>query len=121
MSSMVVSLELMKVITDVFNLYKRDWQLRHIDQFLVTLELVYWHARSFNENLPLRKQLNQRGFMQFNNDLVILPHLLEQEIYALSLVQLMTTKFFLSRPEDNDFAAVPAGQLKEYSRPWFQR
>ena len=78
---------MIKVITDAIEIHHFTWKLDNLKKFLTTLELIFWHARSFNENFSLRSRLWKRGFMKFAHDQNALPHLLEQEIQTLSLMQ----------------------------------
>jgi brefeldin A-inhibited guanine nucleotide-exchange protein len=86
MTSMVVSLDFIRLSGDVLNTYFANWHLKHLSQVLTALEASHWHARSFNENASLRKALYEKGFMRFPEGPERLPHLLEQEIQTASLI-----------------------------------
>ncbi len=86
MTTMVLTIDLVNVLIDTIEENGQIWRLKHVEQFLKSLEAVFWHARSFNQNHRLRRELHQRKFMKFDDESVQ-PHLLEQEILSLSLVQ----------------------------------
>lgn len=86
MTSMVVSLESIRVFGDVFIKNFSFFNLDQYADFLHGLETLYWHARSFNTDKTIRENLHNVQFMIFPDDSSRLPHLLEQEIYSLSKI-----------------------------------
>ena len=86
MTSMVVTLQLTHMIERVFLTYMQSFCAVHISTLLDTLEICYWHARSFNEDSRLRSKLRQRRFMTFIDDPSKLPHLLDQEISSINII-----------------------------------
>lgn len=97
MTSMVLSLDFINLARDMLHSSSYKWNLLHYELFLQALETSHWHAFAFNENSPLRLQLQQRGFMNKNrspnNISTFLPNLLEQEIQSME--QLLFTVFHL--------------------------
>ena len=97
MTSMVVSLDCIQLVKELLVAPTYDWDLQNYAALLSALETSHWHAFCFNENSPLRLQLQQRGFMNKNrsarNISAELPHLLEQEV--LSMEQMLFTVFRL--------------------------
>lgn len=86
MTSMVVSLDFVRVTGEVINVHYSYWEQSHFNEVLNALETSYWHARSFNENDGLRRQLRRMSFMKFSDDSAKLPHLLDQEIQTATLI-----------------------------------
>lgn len=115
MTSMVITLDLIKVITDAIETHYLIWKLENLLLFLNALELMFWHARSFNENFSLRSRLWRRSFMRFAHDSNALPHLLEQEIQTISLIQFIIIKLYHSNGETGK------QQAKNFAEPWIQR
>ena len=106
---------MIKVITDAIEIHYFIWKLENLSAFLTSLELIFWHARSFNENFSLRSRLWRRGFMSFAHDSNVLPHLLEQEIQTLSLMQFIVIKLYQSNDNDGKQSS------KSFAEPWIQR
>ena len=118
MTSMVVTLDLIKVVTEALDSHSSDWKVKHVDLFMKAIELAFWHARSFNDNYALRSQLQRRGFMQ-RIDTSILPHLLEQEINSISLIQFVIMKCY--GIETGNMFGDHLNVLKSFAQPWIQR
>lgn len=104
-TSMVISLELIRMIQEVASAQRSAWNLSHYSSYLQSLETVHWHAFAFNDSNDLRKNLREQRFMTDgmrkkgdNYPLHLLPHLLEQEVYALE--QILKISFYLLTPSD---------------------
>lgn len=80
MTSMVVSLDIIHVITLVCDEFKELYDPQQIEQLLTAIETAHWHARSFNEDSRLSIELKRRGFMRYPKGNNSPPNLLEQEI-----------------------------------------
>ena len=65
MTSMVVSLDVIHVISVVFHHFEDSLTPTEVVSFLNALETSHWHARSFNEDSRLSLELTERNFMQF--------------------------------------------------------
>jgi hypothetical protein len=96
MTSMVMALESIRVVSDAVSLYLNVFDISQINEILLALETLYWHARSFNACKPLRQALYAKKFMQFPDDPLCLPHLLEQEVFSLSKVLDIVLKLYIS-------------------------
>jgi hypothetical protein len=92
MTSFVVSLELLKVVTDSLDIHHSIWNVKHIEQFFLSISVVFWHAFSFNTNSQLRTNLCSLKFMKQQDSYI--PHLLDQEVRALSLMQFLVIKCY---------------------------
>ena len=130
MTSMVVSLDLLALTRDLLVAPAYAWGLSHYSQLLCALEASHWHAFCFNENVALRLQLQQRGFMNRGasgsgsgsssssgpSGTVVeslsssLPHLLEQEV--MSMEQMLFTVYRLYCFEKHSQAGTRANGLQ---------
>jgi hypothetical protein len=102
MTSMVMALESVRVVSDaVLSIYINVFDISQINEILLALETLYWHARNFNACKPIRQALYARNFMQFPDDPLCLPHLLEQEVFSLSKVLEIVLKLYISSSDAN--------------------
>ena len=60
--------------------FQQVMDLAMYEDMLLALELSHWHARSFNEDQPMRGGLRERKFMVFDHNPRRSPNLLEQEV-----------------------------------------
>jgi hypothetical protein len=86
MTSMVVSLDILPLFQEVLLNRYSAWNTSQLTTLLLALEASHWHARSFNENANLRRNLHRLGFMPFRDQPSRWPHLLEQEVQSLTLI-----------------------------------
>ena len=108
MTSMVVSLDIIHVLSVVFHHFEGSLTSTEIVNFLNALETSHWHARSFNEDSRLSLELTERGFMQFPGAGTP-PNLLEQEIRTSSEI-LEITQYLSAHRE-----------YKNVVTPWVKR
>ena len=80
MTSMVATLDLISSSHIFFANFQQMMDFTMYEDMLRTLELVHWHARSFNEDQPMRAELRGRKFMVFTDNPLRSPNLLEQEV-----------------------------------------
>lgn len=101
MTSLVVALELTRVLGEVMHSHLSGWRPRHCMEFLNALDLCHQHARGFNGDIGMRNRLRERGFMKFPSDPRRLPHLLEQEIRSVTHMAFFSIRLFAEEsPED---------------------
>jgi brefeldin A-inhibited guanine nucleotide-exchange protein len=88
MTSMVVSLDIIHVVSVVFHHFSSHegggFASADVVGFLDALETSHWHARSFNEDSRLSLELQSKHFMRFEEGSSSPPNLLEQEIRTSS-------------------------------------
>lgn len=94
MSSMVVTLDAIRVLDNVLNHHYVHWELSQLSLLMSSEEAVFHHARMFNDNLNLRQSLKQKGFMRFRDNAARLPHLLEQETWTASKLLSFSLRLF---------------------------
>lgn len=98
MTSMVTSLYFINIIKQINKgYYSISWHYDHFSSLFATLEILYWHARSFNNDLALRSRLHQKAFMLFSNKPNQLPHLLEQEVNSINTLILLSYQLYLNQ------------------------
>jgi hypothetical protein len=107
MTSMVITLDFIRMIREFFNHCSSFFKLRHHIRFLSVLEGVHWHARSFNEDQALRASLRVRAFMRFPESPGRLPNLLDQEVSSASLLMHIAVKVFADSDSTLHQAAEP--------------
>lgn len=100
MTSMVLSLDFIKILGEVILKHFEVWNLCHFSTFFKCLEACYDHARCFNVSTNLKERLKDRNFMNFHDSEVRLPHLLEQE--ASAATQILTISFRLYSKETSN-------------------
>jgi len=112
MTSMVISLDFIRMLSDFYQRGAPSLSLRHHLRFLGVIEGLHWHARSFNEDQTLRAALRTRAFMRFPDSPGRLPNLLEQEVNSATLLVTIAVKIF----GDADPALHEAGEpfVKRY-------
>ena len=108
MTSMVVSLDIIHVLSVVFHHFEDSLTPTEVVSFLNALETSHWHARSFNEDSRLSLELTERNFMHFPGPGTP-PNLLEQEIRTSSEILEITQ--YLST----------VGDYKDVVTPWVKR
>jgi len=130
MTSMVLSLDFINLTKDILHSSHYHWSLQHYESFLQALETSHWHAFCFNENSPLRLQLQQRGFMNKNrspnNISSSLPNLLDQEIQSME--QLLFTVFHLYcynkhhlAIDKTQLSVINVIEAERFSEAWIER
>jgi hypothetical protein len=130
MTSMVISLDFIRLVKEMVHTSSYAWSLTHFESFLNALETCHWHAYCFNENSSLRLQLQQRGFMNKNrsgtNISSALPHLLEQEVQSME--QLLFTVFQLycynkhrSSVDATICNTLDGTEAEAFADPWVER
>ena len=82
MTSMVATLDLISSSHIFFANFQQMMDFTMYEDMLRTLELVHWHARSFNEDQPMRAELRGRKFMVFTDNPLRSPNLLERSEYC---------------------------------------
>merc|ERR1712146_128049 len=108
MTSMVVSLDIIHVLSVVFHHFEDSLGPTEVVNVLNALETSHWHARSFNEDPRLSLELTERGFMQFPGPGTP-PNLLEQEIRTSSEILEITQHL------------SPHQEYKSVVTPWIKR
>jgi brefeldin A-inhibited guanine nucleotide-exchange protein len=133
MTSMVTSLYFIDVIKQINKgTNSISWQYEHFSSLFITLEELYWHAISFNNDLALRSRLHQNSFMLFSNLPNQLPHLLEQEINSIYTLILLSYQLYLNQStfqtKENDVEAIilsdkisNSKKTEEFAYPWVKR
>ena len=94
MTSMVVSLGLIKIMSELIMNERQCLRLHHIDEFLSALEGLHLHACSLNDDRKLRKRLSNFNFMSFPTDPARLPDLVDQEIDSLTCLVRLTLRIY---------------------------
>ena len=84
MTSMVAALEMCRLIGESVHYHFESWDIDHCKTFLDMFGAIRCHAREFNSTTHLRKNLHERGFMRFSDDVKRLPHLIEHEVLAVT-------------------------------------
>lgn len=97
MTSMVLTLDIIKLLGDAFNIHYSAWSLENLSEFLTAMQSCFVYGRCFNANMPLRNELKSRNFMRFRDSPARLPHLFEQVIQ--SCTQIMISSFRLFKEE----------------------
>jgi len=120
MTSMIVSLHMSSLISEFLLAHVVVLKIVHMDKLLTALEAQYWHARCFNDNLPLRTQLKNRNFMQRGDDSGGLPHLLEQEVQTASRI-LQTAFDVYSSAKNSSGGVVSYLELDTFAGSWVSR
>ena len=120
MTSMIVSLHMSSLISEFLLAHVVFLKIVHMDKLLTALEAQYWHARCFNDNLPLRTQLKNRSFMQRGDDSGGLPHLLEQEVQTVSRI-LRTVFDVYSSAKNSSGGVVSYLELDTFAGSWVSR
>eukprot|EP01038_Epipyxis_sp_PR26KG_P008429 gene8429-11403_t len=135
MTSMVVSLEIVRIMGEIVNTYSLSWQLKHYSSFLFALEVSHWHAVSFNSSIELRLRLAEAGFMRIRSMSTIYPHLLDQEIISIEHILKIIFRLYnyngfderLVVDDDNDdkdrFSHIDFNKQKamQFAYPWVER
>ena len=111
MTVMVLSLDSIRVFGDIINTYFDTWTVSQFSDILMSFEVLYWHARSFNASTEIRKRLFGQKFMVFPDDPKRHPHLLEQEVFSLSKILEISTKLYNQSTSAN----------REFATPWVKR
>lgn len=124
MTTMVVTLEFVRLVGDLVNLLGAHLRLAHFESLLGALETYHWHAVSFNANIPLRLKLHQRGFMNKNRSATnlspTLPDLLEQEVAAAG--QILRVLFRLNGQAGAEFCPASRDPVFQSTvNDWIQR
>lgn len=112
MTSMVLSLDSIRVFGEIISSYFGAWTVNQFSDILSSFEVLYWHSRSFNANITIRKQLHARKFMVFPDDPKRFPHLLEQEVFSLSKILEISTKLY------NQGDSI---ENRKFAAPWVKR
>ena len=120
MTSMVVSLKMCQLVSDFVLVHAAALTVDQMDMLLSALETQYWHARSFNDNLPLRSQLHNVGFMKRGEDSGGIPHLLEQEVHTASRILRVVFDIY-SSAKNSAGGAVSYLELDAFSGPLVSR
>jgi hypothetical protein len=94
MTSMVVSLGLIKIMSEFIMNERQSLSLRHIDEVLSALEALHLHACSLNDDRKLRKALGNFNFMSFPTDPARLPDLVDQEIDSLTCLVRLSLRVY---------------------------
>ena len=110
MSTMVISLDFIRVVGEAFDAHFFSWQPRHFVALLESLENSHWHARSFNEDQQLRISLRGSGFMRFPDNPSRLPNLLEQEVRSAAQIVRVAIRLF-TQPQ---YEALAASWVHKY-------
>jgi hypothetical protein len=84
MTGIICAMGLVKLLSTVFQKHLTVLSDAHLSQLSKALELCYQYSRCFNHDPALRVVLHSHGFMQFPNQPLKLPHLLELETQALA-------------------------------------
>ena len=82
LTSMIVALELSRIIGEVSHTFYSSWTREHRVKFAESLALCFDHARSFNLNKDLRQRLYAKQFMRFPDNSLRPPNIIEQEVQA---------------------------------------
>ena len=120
MTSMVVSLKMSQVVSDFLLAHPTALTVHQMNMLLSALETQYWHARCFNDNLPLRSQLHNVGFMKRGEDSGGIPHLLEQEVHTASRILRVVFDIY-SSAKNSAGGAVSYLELDAFSGPLVSR
>jgi hypothetical protein len=111
MTSMVVSLDLNRLLGELVHVYYCSWGTDEYCKFLDAFWAAHHHARAFNGDDALRRRLHAQGFMSFPDRPMRLPHLVDAEVQALT--QLIVLCFKLFNDESNT-------QGHALAKPWVQ-
>lgn len=95
MTSMSITLSLIDLLSEISETPLECFELKHQMVILNALQGAYWHARSFNDDDSLRRDLAARAFMPFNETPTLLPHLLEQEAVSLTKIVHIAMRLYL--------------------------
>jgi hypothetical protein len=113
MTSMVITLDIIKVVGDVVIARFDHFNKEHFYEYLSGLEVLYWHARSFNGDKAIRVNLFRNHFMVFPDDANRYPHLLEQEVFSLSKILEISLAIY-STTARNDLAVFAEDWVHRY-------
>lgn len=131
MTSMVISLDSISCAKAVLFAQFSSWRLEHFTSILAALEASHWHAKSFNANFAIRNQLRKRGFMPVKDSVIVLPHLLEQEVQSAAVIVDTTLLMYsFGKLEASAEAVVGSNSLpsrvqphafESFAEPWVHR
>jgi hypothetical protein len=118
MTSMVIALELSRILGELLNTYYSSWSIEHNRKFIEALALSFHHARCFNSNQILRSSLQNKNFMRFTYSPTRRPHLTDQEV--LSGTNLLTFIIKLYSEERGMTQPDPKTDLANIWLPWYE-
>lgn len=86
-TSMTLSIKFINLIEGIFMKYGEYLTFSQIEGYLHSLETCHWHGYGFNENLPLRLKLQDRGLLARKfSDRAQIPNLLDQEVRSFEVM-----------------------------------
>ena len=118
MTSMVVALELSRIIGEIVHSFHSSWTIQHCSKFMDTLALSFHHARCFNLDLSFRRKLMAKKFMTFPDNPRRPPHLIEQEIQSGAQLVIFCLRLYTGENSDKITSKKAREQL---ARPWIEK
>jgi hypothetical protein len=116
MTSMVITLEISRIIGELLNSFYASWSIEHKQKFIEALAICYDHASCFNSNSRLRNALHEKKFMRFIYSPTRLPHLADQEVLAGT--NLLSLILKLHSEEKGGANSNPNVDLSNIWLPW---
>jgi Sec7-like guanine-nucleotide exchange factor len=104
MASMVSTLGMLSSVRLVFTRFQSVLSVDQYQDLLLALELIHWHARSFNEHQLMRSSLREKKFMVFAHNPSRSPNLLEQEVDSAKHILDIAMWMYQYQPENQDRA-----------------
>lgn len=103
MSSMVLTLDLVKIIGEAIHYHYKSWSIEQFSDLLTILQCSFDHGRCFNANLQLRSDLKSKGFMRFRDNIQRPPHLIDQVILSCSQILNACFRLFSEEVKNLDY------------------